>query len=210
MRGIARRGLCLVLAGPSGGGKTSVARALLEAETGLRLSVSVTTRPPRPAEREGVDYYFRAVADFQRLVAEGALLEWAQVLGRHFYGTPREPVTAALAAGEDVLFDIDWQGFDSLRSTLPGDVVGVFLLPPSMAALRQRLEGRGGEDPAEIDRRMDRAREEISHAPAFDHVIVNESFDGTVVRVRDVLWAARTATERLIGLRDWIGGLEAS
>lgn len=198
----------MVLAGPSGGGKTSVARALLEREAGLRLSVSVTTRPPRPAERDGVDYHFLDQAAFQRLAAEGALLEWAQVLGRHFYGTPREPVMAALGAGEDVLFDVDWQGFNNLRSALPGDVLGVFLLPPSMGALRRRLEARGGEDRAEIDRRMDRAREEISHAPAFDHVIVNESFDTTVAQVRGALWAARTATERLTGLRGWIAGLE--
>lgn len=208
MSGIPRRGLCLVLAGPSGGGKTSVARALLEAETGVRLSISVTTRPPRPAERDGVDYLFRSVVAFEALVEQGALLEWARVLGRHFYGTPREPVMAALAGGEDLLFDIDWQGFNNLRSALPGDVVGVFLLPPSLAALRRRLEARGGEDRAEIDRRMDRARGEISHAGDFDHVIVNESFDTAVARVRDVLWAARTATERLSGLRGWIGGLE--
>lgn len=208
-RGIPRRGLCLVLAGPSGGGKTSVARALLDAESGLRLSISVTTRPPRPAEREGVDYYFRDQAGFQRLVAQGGLLEWAQVLGLHYYGTPKEPVLGALAAGEDVLFDIDWQGFQSLQSALPGDVVGVFLLPPSMAALRARLEGRGGEDRAEIDRRMERARDEISHAGDFDHVIVNESFEATAALVRGVLASARTATARLSGLGEWIGRLKA-
>ncbi|HET6183832.1 MAG TPA: guanylate kinase [Acetobacteraceae bacterium] len=206
---IPRRGLCLVLAGPSGGGKSSIARALREVEPGLAVSVSVTTRPPRPAERDGVDYRFVSDARFQELVASGDLLEWAKVLGRYCYGTPRTPVEAALAQGGDMIFDIDWQGFRSLRAALPGDVVGVFLLPPSMAALEARLRARGGEAEAEVARRMARAADEIAHCGEFDHVVVNDSFDVTVTEVRAVLHAARSATARLSGLGAFCAALPA-
>ncbi len=208
MNPIARRGLCLVLAGPSGGGKSSIARALLQQEPDLTLSVSATTRGARPAEREGVDYHFCSVAEFERLRDTGGLLESALVLERHWYGTPRAPVEAALAAGGDVLFDIDWQGYRSLRAALSGDVVGVFLLPPSLSALQARLIARGGDDPAEIARRMARARNEIGHCAEFDHVLVNETFEATVATVQAVLQAARTATPRLAGLHAFVAGLE--
>ncbi len=204
---IRRRGLCLVLAGPSGGGKSSVARALRETEPALSVSVSVTTRPARPNERDGVDYHFRDQAGFEAMRAGGELLEWARVLGRHFYATPRAPVEAALAAGRDMIFDIDWQGFRSLRAALPGDVVGVFLLPPSMAALEARLRARGGDPEHEIARRMARARDEITHCGEFDHVVVNEEFDRTVAETRAVLHAARTARPRLAGLQAFCDGL---
>lgn len=200
MRGIDRRGVCLVLAGPSGGGKSTLARTLLSQEQGIQLSISVTTRPPRPSEREAVDYYFRSEAEFDRFLERGELLEWAQVLGQYRYGTPRGPVLQALAAGRDVLFDIDWQGFRSLRTALPGDVVGLFLLPPSLAALKARLRARGGDDPAEIARRMERARGEIAHCAEFDHIVVNDDFEQTVATARAILAAARTATCRLFGL----------
>ena len=154
MSGIARRGVCLVLAAPSGAGKTAIADALLAREPDLRRSVSVTTRAPRPGEADGVHYHFRDQAAFDRMVAAGELLEWARVLGRHCYGTPRAPVEQALAAGHDMVFDIDWQGHRQLRAALPGDVVGVFILPPTLAALEGRLRGRSGDDAAEIARRM--------------------------------------------------------
>jgi len=207
MSGIVRRGVCLVLAGPSGGGKSSIGRALLDQEPGLTLSVSATTRPPRPGERDGVDYHFRSEPEFSALRESGALLEWAVVLGRYCYGTPRAPVEAALGEGGDVLFDIDWQGYRSLRTALPGDVVGVFLLPPSLPALESRLISRGGDGPEEVARRMAQARDEISHCGEFDHVVVNEDFEGAVAEVRAVLHAARSASARLPGLGDFVARL---
>ena len=205
MTAIARRGLCLVLAAPSGAGKSSVARAVLASEPELALSVSVTTRPPRSGERDGIDYHFRSDAAFDALLAEGAFLEWARVLGRDRYGTPRAPVEEALAAGRDVLFDIDWQGHRNLRAALSGDVVGIFLLPPSLAALSERLRARG-DDAGEIARRMALVREEISHCAEFEHLIVNQAFDRTVAMVREVLHAARLAPRRLVGLRHFLAG----
>jgi guanylate kinase len=193
-----RRGLCLVLAAPSGAGKSSVSRALLAADPALTLSVSVTTRAPRPDEQDGVHYYFRSRVEFDAMAARGELLERANVFGRG-YGTPRAPVVAALAAGRDVLFDIDWQGHRALRTALPGDVVSVFLLPPSLADLEQRLRARGGDAPDEITRRMTAARDEIGHWDEFDHLIVNEDFDATVDAVRAVLLAGRTARPRANG-----------
>ena len=139
MSAIARRGVCLVLSAPSGAGKTAIADALLASEPDLRRSVSVTTRAPRAGEADGVHYHFRDQAEFDRMVAAGELLEWARVLGRHCYGTPRAPVEQALRDGKDVVFDIDWQGHRQLRAALPGDVVGVFILPPTLAALERRL-----------------------------------------------------------------------
>ncbi len=191
-----RRGVCLVLAAPSGAGKTSIATALLAAEPEVSLSVSATTRAPRPGEIEGVHYHFRSAEEFARMAAAGELLEWATVFGRS-YGSPRAPVEAALAAGRDVLFDIDWQGFRNLRAALPGDVVGVFVLPPSLAELEARLRARGGDDEAEIARRMAAARAEMSHAGEFDHVVVNRDFRQALSAVQAVLVAARTATARV-------------
>ncbi len=206
---IPRRGLCLVLAGPSGGGKSSVGRALRAREPALSASISLTTRPPRPGERDGIDYHFRTQAAFDAMQASGGLLEWARVLGRYCYGTPRAPAEAALGEGEDMIFDIDWQGYRSLRAALPGDVIGVFLLPPSMAALETRLRARGGDDEAEIARRMARARDEIGHCAEFDHVLVNVDFDATVAATRAVLHAARSATARLAGLQSFCAALAA-
>ena len=201
MTSIARRGICLVLAAPSGAGKTAIADALLASEADLRLSVSVTTRLPRPGEVEGVHYRFCDQSAFDRMVAAGELLEWARVLGRHCYGTPRAPVEQALGVGKDMVFDIDWQGHRQLRAAMPGDVVGVFILPPSMAELDARLRSRSGEDAAEIARRMQLARDEIGHWQEFDHVVVNEDFDRAVATVRSVLHAARSVTVRQTGLQ---------
>jgi guanylate kinase len=202
----ARRGLCLVLSAPSGAGKSSITRALLAEDPNLALSVSVTTRAPRPGEQEGVHYFFRSPAEFDAMVAAGALLEWAQVFGRG-YGTPRAPVEAALAAGRDVVFDIDWQGHRQLRAAMPGDVVGLFILPPSLPALRARLERRGGDDAAEIDRRMSKARAEMSHAGDFDFIVVNHTFDAAVAETRAILQAARLATARQIWLPGFVAGM---
>jgi guanylate kinase len=204
MSGIARRGVCLVLSAPSGAGKTAIADALLASEPHLRRSVSVTTRPARHAESDGVHYHFRDQVEFDRMVAAGELLEWARVLGRHCYGTPRAPVEQALRIGKDVVFDIDWQGHRQLRAALPGDVVGVFVLPPTLAALEQRLRARSGDAAAEIARRMRLANDEISHWPEFDHVVVNNELDRAVAAVRAVLHAARLATRRLTGLARFV------
>jgi guanylate kinase len=201
-----RRGLCLVLAAPSGAGKSSVGQALLERESALRLSISATTRAPRPGESEGVHYYFREMAQFEAMIAGGELLEHALVHGRR-YGTPRAPVEAALAAGRDVLFDIDWQGHQQLRAAMPGDVVGVFLLPPSMEELERRLHGRGQDPAEEIARRMQAARDEIGHWAEFDHVLVNRDFAATVAAVQAILIAARSARARQPWLPDFVQAL---
>jgi guanylate kinase len=203
---VARRGLCLVLAAPSGGGKSSITRALLAREPGLALSISVTTRAPRAGEQDGEHYHFIDQARFTAMAEAGALLEWAQVFGGG-YGTPRAPVEQALAAGRDILFDIDWQGYRQLRAALPGDVVGLFLLPPSRAALRERLVARG-DDPAVIARRMAAADAEMAHSVEFDHVLINDDFDATLRGVEAVLHAARSATSRLVGLGDWLSDLQ--
>jgi guanylate kinase len=204
---VARRGVCLVLAAPSGAGKTAIAETLLASEPDLRRSVSVTTRKPRPGEIGGVHYHFCDQAAFDHMVTAGELLEWARVLNRHCYGTPRAPVEQALGAGHDMVFDIDWQGHRQMHAALPGDVVGVFILPPTLAALEGRLRGRSGEDAAEIARRMQQARNEISHWPEFEHVVVNEDFGQAVASVRAVLHAARLVTARQTGLQGFVRDL---
>ncbi len=186
---IERRGLCLVLAAPSGAGKTSLSRALLAVEPGLSLSVSVTTRAPRAGEVDGQHYYFIDDARFAEMVATGALLEHAHVFGRS-YGTPRLAVEAVLGQGRDVLFDIDWQGFRQLKAALPGDVVGVFISPPSMAALRERLVARGDAQ-SEIERRMAHAEAEMTHAGEFDHIVENAAFDKALAALRGILSDSR-------------------
>lgn len=205
---IARRGLCLVLAAAPGAGKTSVSRALLGTEPDLSLSVSATTRPPRPIEQEGVHYFFKTPGEFDAMAARGEFLEHARFLGRA-YGTPRAPVEAALAAGRDVLFDIEWQGHRQMKAAMPEDVVGIFLLPPSLPDLEQRLRGRGQDSEVEIARRMAAAREEITHWDEFDHVVVNRDFEATVGQVRAILHAARSERRRQPGMSGFIARLLA-
>jgi len=180
-----------VLAAPSGAGKTSLSRALLAEDPQLSLSVSVTTRAPRMGEVEGKHYYFVDQQKFDEMVANGALLEHAHVFGRS-YGTPRLPVETTLAAGGDVLFDIDWQGYRQVRAAMPGDVVGVFIRPPSLQALEMRLLGRG--DTAEqVARRMAHAGAEMSHAREFDFLVENIDFDTALADLRAILRASRLA-----------------
>ena len=204
-----RRGVCLVIAAPSGAGKSSVSRALLDSEAALHLSVSATTRTPRPGEVEGIHYHFLDEQKFLAMVAAGEMLEHAEVFGRR-YGTPRGPVEAAMAAGRDVLFDIDWQGYRQVKEKLPQDLVGVFLLPPDMAELERRLRGRGTDSEAEVAKRMAAARGEISHWDEFDHVLVNQDLAATVAQVRAILHAARSARARQPGLAGFVAGLLAA
>lgn len=194
-----RRGVCLVIAAPSGAGKSTITRRLLELEPALSLSVSVTTRGPRAGEVDGVHYHFIGQDQYDAMVSAGELLEWAGVFGKS-YGTPRGPVEAALASGRDVVFDIDWQGYRQMRAALPEDVVGLFVLPPSVEELERRLRGRGTDSAEVIAGRMAAARAEMSHAAEFDFVLVNDALDRAVEEARSVLVAARLAVRRQAGL----------
>ncbi|KHL26638.1 guanylate kinase [Croceibacterium mercuriale] len=195
-----------ILSSPSGAGKTTIARKLLEVDGGLDLSVSVTTRPMRPGEVDGRDYYFTDRASFTRMEAAGAFLEWAEVFG-NCYATPHAHITEGLAQGRDFLFDIDWQGAQQLRTRMGPDVVSVFLLPPDIATLETRLRGRGTDGEAVINGRMARARAEISHWDAYDYVVVNDDIDGCFATVRTVLQAERLRRTRQIGLSDFTARL---
>lgn len=190
-----RRGVCLVISAPSGAGKSTIAQALRKADSTIFTSVSVTTRSPRPGEEEGVHYHFRDLETFRRMAAEGELLEWAEVFGRG-YGTPRAPLEEALAAGRDVILDIDWQGYRLMRNAMPEDVVGLFVLPPSLEELESRLRGRNSDSDEEIAFRMKAALSEISHWPEFDYVLVNDDLNKAVEEVRAVLVASRLARAR--------------
>jgi guanylate kinase len=199
----------LVIAAPSGAGKSTIVRRLLERDSGLVASVSVTTRAARQGEQEGVHYYYRSEAEFERMAAAGELLEWARVFGRG-YGTPRDRVLAVLAEGRDVVLDIDWQGWRQLRAALPADSLGVFVLPPSILVLEARLRGRASDDAGEVARRMAAARAEISHWAEFDHLLVNEDLDECVESVRAVLRAARCATARSLGVAELARGMSGA
>jgi guanylate kinase len=201
-----RRGVGLVLSAAPGGGKTSISRDLLGKEPEISLSISATTRQPRPGEQEGVHYFFKTPDEFAAMVAAGGFIEHASFLGRS-YGTPRAPVEEALAAGRDVLFDIEWQGHRLLRKALPQDVVGIFLLPPSIRELERRLRGRAQDSDEEIARRVAAARDEIAHWDEFDHVLVNEDFEETAQAVRNILHAARGERARQPWLGDFVAGL---
>ncbi len=200
-----RRGVCLVISAPSGAGKSTIANALRAAEPELTHSVSATTRAPRPGETEGVHYFFRTPEQFAAMAEAGALLEWATVFGRG-YGTPRAPVEACLASGRDMVFDIDWQGHRQLRTALPGDVVSLFVLPPSLGVLERRLRARASDDPDEIARRMAAARDEIAHWREFDHVIVNDRLEQAIDGAHAVLNAARIALSRQTGMAALVQG----
>jgi guanylate kinase len=194
-----RRGLMFILSSPSGAGKTTVARRLLADDPGVAMSVSVTTRTIRPGEIEGRDYFFTDRADFEARVAEGQFLEWAEVFG-NLYGTPRAHIEQGLAAGQDYLFDVDWQGAQQLAQAARGDVVSVFLLPPSIEELERRLRGRGTDTDEVIAGRMERARAEISHWREYDYVVINQDVDTCFAQVRDVLRSERLRIGRQTGL----------
>ncbi len=206
-RGV-RRGLMLVISSPSGAGKTSLSRRLVADHAELALSVSCTTRAPRSGEVEGREYHFLDRAQFDALVAEDAFLEWAEV-HEHRYGTPRAPALTALADGRDVLFDIDWQGAMSVAAQAPGDVVRVFILPPSMADLRRRLYARAQDEAEIIERRLARAYGEIRMWAEYDYVIVNDDFDTALSNLLHIYHAERLKRQRNPWLRPMVDDLLA-
>jgi guanylate kinase len=200
---IQRRGLMLVLSSPSGAGKTTISRRLLNIEPDLVLSISATTRLMRPGEQDGVDYHFVDHATFDRMVAEGAFLEHAKVFD-HQYGTPRAAVEQSLTAGRDVLFDIDWQGTQQLAQTARADLVSVFILPPSIDALEQRLKTRAQDSADVVAKRMAKAADEMSHWAEYDYIIVNDDLETSIQRVRAILLAERLKRHRQIGLAEFV------
>jgi guanylate kinase len=201
-RDLARRGLMFILSSPSGTGKTTIAHMLLDQVEGIGMSVSVTTRPMRPGEVDGQDYHFVQQAEFDRMVEDGEFLEWAHVFG-HSYGTPKAQIKAGLREGRDFLFDIDWQGTQQLYQRMETDVVRVFLLPPSIAELEQRLRGRKTDSEDVIRGRMERARAEISHWDGYDYVVVNRNVQECYAKVRTILEAERMRRARQTGLVDF-------
>jgi len=204
---IHRRGLLFVLSSPSGAGKSTISRRLLEGDPLLSMSVSATTRPPRPGEVDGVHYQFVDHARFEAMVAGGEFLEHATVFGNR-YGTPRAPVDAQLKAGRDVLFDIDWQGTQQLSQSAESDIVRVFILPPSAAELERRLRGRAQDSEAVIAQRMSKANDEMSHWAEYDYVIVNDDLEASVARVQAILTAERLKRRRQVGLADLVKSLQ--
>jgi guanylate kinase len=204
--GIRRRGLMLVLSSPSGAGKSTIARNLLESDHALSLSVSVTTRARRGSEIDGVHYRFVSLREFERLRDTDALLEWAEVHG-NFYATPREPVEIAMAEGRDMLFDIDWQGALQLKEKMRADIVSIFILPPSMVELKSRLKRRAEDTDEAISRRLENARHEIEHWRDYDYVVINSDLDRAFGEVRAIVAAERLRRDRSLGLFDFVSGL---
>lgn len=202
-RRITRRGLMLVLAAPSGCGKSTISRQILADDDNIALSVSATTRDPRPREVDGEHYYFLNVDDFKEKSAKGDFLEWAEVFGR-FYGTPKAPVEEALSQGKDIFFDIDWQGAEQLRKSAPNDLVWVCVLPPNKQALEDRLRARGQDSDAIIAKRMDEAKSESSHWIDADYVVVNDHLDKATAQVQAILRAERLKRVRRTGLQDFV------
>lgn len=203
---IKRRGLMLVLSSPSGAGKSTIARSLIESDPGFELSVSVTTRTRRGSEIDGVHYHFRSRREFDSLHDNDALLEWAEVHG-NFYATPREPAERAMAEGRDMLFDIDWQGAKQLKEKMRGDIVSVFILPPSMSELKARLQRRAEDSASTIDTRLRNARVEIEHWREYDYVVINHDLDRAFAEVRAIVTAERLRRDRRPGLFDFVSGL---
>lgn len=204
---IARRGIMLVIASPSGAGKTSISRAIMATDPNIQLSVSVTTRPKRPSEVDHVHYHFIGKREFERMRADGELLEWAEVHG-NLYATPRAHVEELLASGKDILFDIDYQGTLQLYKASRADMVTVFILPPSIRELRQRLERRAEDGADTITKRLKNARIEMDHWAEYDHVVVNDDLDSSVETVRAILAAGRSSGRRLIQMQSFVKDLQ--
>ena len=200
---IARRGLLLVMSSPSGAGKTTLSRALLASDHHIRMSVSVTTRPPRPGELDGKDYFFISKERFVEMRDGGELLEWAEVFG-NLYGTPRLPVEDALSKGRDVLFDIDWQGTQQLEQAMGDDLVRIFILPPSTDDLRDRLIKRAQDSSSVVAKRMAEASREISHWAEYDYVIINDDVEVASAEITAILTAERLRRKRRIGLTEFV------
>lgn len=198
-----RRGLLVILSSPSGAGKTTLSRLLVAADPAVAMSVSATTRPKRAGERDGIDYRFVDEQSFRAMAAAGEFLEWARVFD-HFYGTPAAPVDAALAAGSDILFDIDWQGTQALAQARKDDVVSIFILPPSMAELERRLRSRGTDSAEVIAGRMRRAADEISHWAEYDYVLINADAQQCLAEIRTILAAERLRRRRHGGLVEFV------
>ena len=203
---IARRGLMLAISSPSGAGKSTIARTLLDKDKQVSLSVSVTTRQRRPSEIEGVHYHFVSQREFERLRDSDSLLEWAEVHG-NFYGTPREPVETAMAEGRDMLFDIDWQGAQQLQEKMPADVVSIFVLPPTMTELQSRLHRRAEESEEVIAMRLANSRAEIAHWREYDYVIVNDDLNVAFDAVQSIVKAERLRRDRRHGMFDFVRDL---
>ena len=203
---VARRGVMLVLSSPSGAGKTTLSRKLLDMDSGVELSVSVTTRPKRSGEVDGRDYHFIDRARFDQMVRNGELLESAVVFDHH-YGTPRAPVEAALAAGRDMLFDIDWQGAKQLSEKMRADIVSIFILPPSMTELKSRLQRRAEDSAKTIETRLHNARTELEHWREYDYVVINNDLDRAFSAVKAIVTAERLRRDRRPGLFDFVSRL---
>ena len=202
-----RRGLLIILSSPSGAGKSTLAKRLMAWDPTLRFSVSATTRAPRPGEEDGREYYFRSRAAFEKMVAEGEMLEHAEVFG-NFYGSPKAPVEAAMEAGRDTLFDIDWQGGQQIRNSVLGkDVVSIFVLPPSIAELERRLRSRAQDSDEVIAGRMAKSEAEISHWAEYDYVLVNDDLDRTEADLKTILTAERMRRDRQPDLSGFVRGL---
>ena len=204
---VARRGLMLVLSSPSGAGKTTISRLILEKETNISMSVSVTTRPKRPGEVEGRDYYFIDPTEFNLMVNRRELLEHAKVFG-HYYGTPRAPVENALESGSDVIFDIDWQGAQQLTEKARHDIVSVFILPPSTEELDRRLYRRAQDSTGVVAARMAKAPDEMSHWAEYDFIVINQDVEISVSQIQAILAAERLRRQRQIGLSELVKRLQ--
>jgi guanylate kinase len=203
---IQRRGLMLVLSSPSGAGKTTLSRRLLETDPGIAMSISVTTRSPRKGEVDGRDYFFTASSTFEEMVKTGAFLEHATVFGNR-YGTPKEPVQLSLAKGQDVLFDIDWQGTQQLRQQAGNDLVSIFVLPPSHEELERRLRARAQDEERVVAERMARAGNEISHWAEYDYVVINDDLDAALGKIKTILAAERMKRSRQSGIPGFVSKL---
>ncbi|SPH17851.1 Guanylate kinase [Defluviimonas aquaemixtae] len=201
-----RKGLLIILSSPSGAGKSTLAQRLMAWDKTMRFSISATTRPPRPGEEEGREYYFRSREEFEAMVTNGEMLEHAEVFG-NLYGSPRGPVEAAMAEGRDTIFDIDWQGGQQIKQAMRQDVVSIFILPPSIAELERRLRSRGQDSDAVIDGRMAKSEAEISHWAEYDYVLINDDIDRAEADLKTILAAERMRRDRQPGLSDFVRGL---